>query len=241
MPRREEAPTFEGTERVLGDKYTHPAYGCVTITRPQGQTRLFGSDLVHNSTVRMTVYTACDYRGYHDNRHMSDRIVCEVEMSEPQWSRLVASAGMGGGVPVTFTCRTEGQLVECPGIASPQMSKKDLHGHELEQYLRESLEKAHIVLTRLREQVKTPGSVSKKELASILHELELAIQHLPVNAEFAYRQFREATETVVEDAKAEVEAFVLNLAVNTGLEQLRNLAPSTELIEGPDGRKGTEA
>lgn len=39
------------TSPMGGVRLKHPAFGRVTLTRPSGQKRLFGSDLIHHSTV----------------------------------------------------------------------------------------------------------------------------------------------------------------------------------------------
>lgn len=227
--RHEQAPTKRSVESPTHDvEYDHPAFGCVTVTNWTGGgrgVRLFGSDLGHSSGITLTFHEAAMLRGLSVDRHMPGKILLEVDMSESQWARFVASSGNGSGTPVTVKAKRTGGIEQPPQIAAPELSKKELHGEEMADALRRTLSVAQDVTNAIGALVGSPGSVSKTTLRELHRKLENAVGHLPGTTQFIYDQFAESTERVAEDAKLEVESFVDDMATRLGMDQLRQMAP----------------
>lgn len=213
---------------VGGTVLQHPAFGCVVVNRVSvsgGGARLFGSDLGHHSLVRIEVHEAQAVRNLSYDRHEQTRLVCSFEMSEAQWVSMIASQGMGAGVPVTFNHRREGDLVACPQIAAPSISKQELHGKEMEASLRKALADMQDVASRIEAMVSKPGSISKTELAELSKLLSRRVEQAPGSVEYIFKQFGHATESVASAAKTEVEAFIANTAQRIGLKQMQLPSP----------------
>lgn len=187
---------------------THPAFGCVTVTNWQsgGSQRLFGSDLLHASGIRLLITRAKMYRGLSQYRHFAGEILLELDLSMAQWARLVASTGLGGGVPVTLRSARVGTLDEMPGIAAPAKSRKELHGEEMAEALRERLGAILQLSRELGEAI--DESKGKAKLRELQREIHRNAEQLPGSVEFVYKQFAEATEAATEDAKVEVESHL---------------------------------
>lgn len=235
MTRKNTTPTkHDSAHPHLTDAvYRHPAFGCAVLTQWNSNVpmRLFGSDLGHHTGITLRFYAAEQHRGLSSDRHVPTEILLEVDLSGAQWARLVSSQGLGSGAPVTITERRTGGFEEVPGIAAPEASKREIHGEEMAAGLRARLAEMRRVAERLTAIVEGPGVVSKNELRALSKDLARHVEQVPGSVQFVYDQFAEATEQVVEGAKAEVEAHVAGVATRLGLENLRDLAP--RLLAGP--------
>jgi hypothetical protein len=108
---------------------------------------------------------------------------------------------------------------------------------ELRESLREASAGVAAAQAALAEMGK-PGAKppTKKDLEALADLLRRGGEQFEGNMAFVQRSFAESMEKSVDAAKTEVEAFVANLAMRTGLEALRQgTAPS--LIEGGDGHE----
>jgi hypothetical protein len=212
-------------------RYDHDAFGVVRVSKSQGTPRtLFGSALRHQQTVDIELSRA------HLNRdwvHGEETIV-RWSMSETQWARFVASQGDGTGTPVTleYAPPRGGGIARMPGLVSGPAKKT------FEDELRESLREASAAAQAALAEMGKPGAKppTKKDLEALSDLLRHGGKQFEGNMAFVQRSFAESMEKTVEAAKTEVEAFVANLAMRTGLEALRHGTAPT-LIEGGDGHE----
>ena len=228
MRRDEMAPVAKEVKSPTHDiEYSHPAFGCVTVTNwtSGNAVRLFGSDLGHSGGITLAFYEATSLRGLSTDRHHPGPILLEIDMSESQWARFVASSGKGCGTPVTITAKRTGPIEQPPRIAAPELSKREVHGEEMRAQLHKKLETARKCTEAIAAMLDGSGSISKTALRAVYKDLDLAVSHLPGSTQFIYDTFAEATENLANDAKLEIEAFVDNLATQLGIEQLRLMAP----------------
>lgn len=225
----------QDTSPLGGAIIEHDAFGCVTVARSRvggSGARLFGSDLAHHTTVRLELSRAEGRRSLSRDWHHAQELVAVIEMSEAQWVSLIASHGLGEGVPVTFTHRRTGELLQCPEIAPPELTKQGQHIDEMRASLLQSLDEMKAVADRLAQMVGEAGSFPKKELAELSRTLSRAVEHAPSNAQFAVNQFSKMTETAVSTAKVEIEAFTAGMAQHVGLQHLRESAPRIDFGAG---------
>lgn len=207
--------TIETEGPWKGDtNYEHPAFGVATVTRwTAGGTgfRMFGSDLSHNVGLTIKIQLAGLHRGLSTDRVFPKGTIVEWTMSESQWARFVASVGNGSGIPVTLRHYREGEFVNAPLIAAPELSRKEVHGQEMADRLKQALKDAAADVELLGKMIEE-GRLNKKELREMHGRLSRSIGYAPGNVKFAFDTFVEAVETVVDDAKTEVEAHVGHLA-----------------------------
>lgn len=236
MSIRETAPTATPVESGPwkgSTEFNHPAFGQVTLTRWQSGGRghrLFGSDLSHSSGITIKVSRAELRRALStDGIHATEPVV-EFSMSESQWSRMVSAIGLGSGVPVTLRHYRSGEFVEAPLIAAPELSRKELHAHEMRERLLEALQTANEQIDRMRTMI-DEGKLSKKDLRELHATLSHAVGRIPGNVAFAFDTFTEALEQVVGDAKSEFEAHIGAFSMRLGMEHLRDTAPRLEGAE----------
>lgn len=218
-------------------RYTHPAFGLVTVTQWHGggdaeNTRMFGSDIGHNSGITLSFESAELIRDtLSQDRVHGHGTLLEVTMSLSQWSRFVSSIGNGGGIPVTIRRKRGGDLIPCPQIAAPEASKREVHGEEMHAALKKRLDAMRSQVDKLGAMI-ADGKITKTTLKEAHSELSRHVDQLPGSVQFVYDQFARATEQVVNDAKTEFEVHVDGVASRLGYQQIRDMAP---LLSGGAG------
>lgn len=225
-------PKVERQEGPMeGERYTHPAYGQISVMKgnlSQGGMELFGSDLNHRSVLTITISTA------HLDRHLnrdwirSDRDVVSFHMSEAQWASFVSSQG-GSGVPITFERRPDDSapVNRMPGIESPE-TMIELFDREIRERCAEYMQSA-TTLMELTQQALDDGKANKGLLKQMNELAKTLSVGMPNSMGFVQKQMASAMEKTVSAGKIELEAFVNDMAVRTGIEALRN--QSVSLIE----------
>lgn len=203
--------------------HEHPAFGCVTVSRIShgGQgCSMFGSEIRHDTTMRLKVTTAKKDRHLHrDWIHGDGWPYVEFSFTEAQWATFVSSAGMGCGTPCTISMIRDGKYVEVPGIQWGE-SKKAEFQREIHKRASKAMEDVTAAIAAL-EALTTGASVSKVALKKITHDLKCAAGNIPGNMKFVQESFVEAMEATVEDAKAVIEAFAQTTAMRIGTDNLQ--------------------
>jgi len=211
-PVKREATTGPGERETVRE--THPAFGVATVTRGTGTSKaLFQSDVLHNSTVRLSVLQAERGRElYRDYVHGRTPVV-EVEMSMAQWGALVSSVGIGSGVPVTIR-RTQ-ELFQVPDLPyEPRMQQSVTEVHTSIDKL---MEHSRSTLEELTEAIE--GKKGVKAIREALSAHTGSITHAANNADFAVKKLVDAGEQVTSQVRADIESQILEaerFAVGTG-------------------------
>lgn len=213
-----DSPSKKGAVRS-----THPAFGLVTVSRPQANpgVNLFGSDLSHNHLISVTIQTAKNERELGRDWQFPTGTLLEFHMSEAQWAKFVSGAGRSQATPVTLSyAPSPGSSYEVvPSIEVPKESRKDQFNAEFKEGLRIALEEIRTISENLRK-LTEEKSVSKTKLKELSKSLEIGVGNLPSNLNFAVTSFKEATEDTVEAAKAEIEAYATNALLKAGEKAL---------------------
>lgn len=191
----------------------HPAFGTAVISRRSGTPRaLFQSDLQHTETVTLSIHRAVRGRSLHRDWVHPRRELIEIEMSLSQFGALVSSQGIGSGVPVTIRL-TESEyfvpeLPYQPRIATVvEESKKSVN---------KLLEHIKAKYSNLRSVIDNKGGVKATREAA--DSLRYAIENAESNIGFTVKSVADATESVVSQAKADIEAHILDAARAVGID-----------------------
>lgn len=203
--REIQAPT------VIDGVESHPAFGKVTVVRGSGSPRtLFQSDIQHSHTVSLTVETATRRRDTHqDWVHGREQIV-EIEMSESQWAALVASVGNGSGTNVTLRSVPGDRSVPAlPYQPRTEVSRQNVTG-AVDRLLADVKEK----FAHLEELEEAKAGVRERRAARAA--LRNALANATPNARYAVETLEEATENVVTQARADIEAMVADATARHG-------------------------
>lgn len=210
------AATARSTQAVSPDKHgddTHPTFAVAGAVRREGTPRtLFQSDLKHSSTIVVSVHTATRKRDLNRDWIHPRHELIEFEMSEVQWGAFVSSMGKGSGVPVTLR-RTESQSYIPQLPYEPRMSK---NRQEVDDVVGKLFANVKAALDELEELENNKGGVKARREAR--KKLQGAFMNAGPNARFAVDSLTEAAESVVDQAKADIETHALQAAQRMGIE-----------------------
>lgn len=212
----------QGTGRQSDSEiHRHPAFGVLTVTKPQGGNgAMFGSDVPHYGCMRIEVRTAELRRDLsRDWVYGQDHLVA-FELTHAQWAEFISSAGSGTGTPCTLRYReTQGVL---PGIEKVA-TKYDTHRQEISDAAEKRLQKALDALRAISASVDS-GKTGKTVLRPLIDDAMRELDQLPGSIAFVLRSAEEALEKATTDAKVEVESFVSTTAQRLGFENLQDMA-----------------
>jgi hypothetical protein len=190
------------------ERYTHPAFGSVTLTTVNGGGgTMFLSNVRHPRRVRFEVCQAIMERSYNHDKHYADKSIVHFEMSEIQFAELVSGMNKGNGTPCTLTwMRGEGYL---PDIVLPSSSAR------FKGEVKEAFARAAAAIRGVKAEVQKTldaAKVSKVKQEEILRHLSALEREVGSNLPFMHHQFEESLEGMVAEAKSVVEAYASNVA-----------------------------
>jgi hypothetical protein len=224
-PRSQEEPTTDAN----GDQ-THPAFAVATVHTRSGTPRaLFQSDLMHSNTVVLSVQTATRKRDLKRDWIHPRRELIEIEMSETQWGGLVSSMGKGGGVPVTLR-RSENETFVAELPYQPRTAENRREVLETVEQLLADAKAAMAALDAAED-----GKAGVKERRELRNRLRSTLDNAGGNAKFAIDSLAEATESLVNQARADIETHIMRASAAHGV-QASVVFPGLELkeIEAPE-------
>jgi hypothetical protein len=187
---------------------------------------LFGSSVKNSQVISLTIYPADVERHLSENwYHAKGNPLIEVLLSPLQFAELLTTMNVGFGIPGTLV-RHEDRFFGLPEYPSTAEQFKDEVQDDLKAVLDKMLQ-AEKVIENLIDDPKPIRKQARNELKDLVSSYRKLIEdHLP----FVLNQFsRHMAETVTE-AKADVDAFVENTIVKTGLVELKKQHPQ---ITGP--------
>jgi hypothetical protein len=177
------------------------------------------------------------HRNLHNDWVFPTETIVNFSMSEAQWAMFATGRGTGEALPVTLELvPLRGVLTRVPEIERPMDTRKEQFDLEVKEKLKDTLAS----ILRATEEIKDLSngkSVSKVALRTAVGCLESTLKNLPSNLQFSVDQFVETTAGMVEDAKQEVEAYVLNAAHKVGMKAIRDRSegPLLPPIDGDTG------
>lgn len=229
MAKREVQNPVVTPDGILGEKSTHPAFGCVTVTRPNGgRNVMFGSEILHDSYVQLEIREAFEFYDHGYKRHMAGNVIASVKMTADQWARMVSAIGVGSGTPCTLDwVRGVGYL---PGIPEPALGEK--HKVTLAEKGKEAIDAAVKMVNDI-ELLLAEGKISQKAAKALQSQADRTINIIKGTIPFVVEQVVEHVESVVVDAKATVEAHLNQIVHDAGLQHLKGLpqAPQGKIEE----------
>lgn len=202
------------------DKTTHKheSYAMLQINRTTttGATNLFGSSIKHSDTIRLQITEGKLDRHLNRDWYHGGKQYIEIEMSNSQFAEAITSLNQGSGVPVTLKRLWGRQIKECPHADKRQ---------EFEDEFRERMEKLSNDLDKLTEHTEftlyDKKTINKADKELILSEIKRIKQEVKSNMPFIYKSFNEQMDKTVLEAKGEIEGFMMNKIIASGLNGLQ--------------------
>lgn len=205
-------------------RYTHDSFGKVTVLKvqcgPPG-TVLFGSALKHQHYMVVEVERANLDRYLNRDWIHSEETIVRFAFSEAQWAQFVSSQGCGTGTPVTLERAPEigTPIRQMDGLISEPVKK--VFDREIKERTKRAVEDGKKALDQLNAML-AGKTISKTDLKAAISHLQTHVNNLPANMGYVQESFQESMEKTVQDGKIEIETFLSNLAMTTGMEVLRN-------------------
>lgn len=228
-------------ERKLGEdgsiEETHPAFGLARLGRTQGSQRLFGSALSHcNGYVTLTIREASRHRSGHGyDFYFGGKDLIEVAFSEAQFAQMITCWNSGEGVPCTIEhVRGDAESYRPTWPAEDQQADTERVREEFSMRVEAICKKVGEMAAAL-EPILEKKSLTNEDRGK-LRAIVVAVDRLVNDSgPFMTKQFVEVTETVLQRAKSEIDAFVTRVVQETGLEALREMGKAVQLpARAPD-------
>lgn len=194
------------------DKDKHESYGMIDISRFTGNgSQFFGSDLVHNGGISITISTAEKERKLNSEWYHADKSLIRIELSHNQFVDAITSGMNTSGVPCTIS--------RFNGLSIPQINhvidKKDQFSNEMKSTHEEYASKIDAILEKLE------GNIGKRKASEIEHDLKVLKSHIESNTIYVMGCFNEAMEKTVTEAKHSISNYIDHKVHTLGLEGMR--------------------
>lgn len=210
------------------EREEHPSYGMVRFSRCQGNPgRLFGSSLrTHESYVTLSVGSGERIHSSGYDRYFGSMRgeFIEVDLSAAQFAELLTTMNVGAGVPCTIR-RFNGKKIENPPETQVEVEKiRTAFKRDMKNLASRCKSDVKAV-----QEILDKKNLTKADREEILNKVNRIMMNVESDTPFMLSQFEEATEKVVQHAKAEVDAFatanVLAEGIRSIAEQLNSKTP----------------
>jgi hypothetical protein len=225
---KREKITMESKKSTTGGiEYSDPAMVTVSFSRQTvgGRgTSLFGCSVKNHSVISLKVHPATVDRNLsQDWVHEQMIPIVEVLLSPNQFAELLTTMNSCPGTPGTLVLYN-GERYETPEFPSKSEQFKNEAKANIEKAMK-GLGETEDAITAMLDDPKPIGKAVRKQLRDMVRVYRRLLEdHVP----FLMDQFARQMNKTVSEAKAEVDAFVTDMAIRTGLESLKKSAPQIE-------------
>lgn len=193
---------------------SHPSWATAQFSRISGHTNLFQTTIDGGSFITLTIRRASRDRGLSNYWVYGSEELIRVAMSNNQFANLITTMNMGSGEPCTIR-HWQGESVPEPERDHP----REAIDREFEKECAEVHRRSAEVLDKIREIFSKP-SVNKADRERVIGLVSGMILPLVDSMPFIQKQFTEAMDGVVTEAKSEIDAFVEAKVRSLGIEKL---------------------
>lgn len=197
---------------------THPCYGQIQISKFQGDSRFFASDVQHRGGITISISRASlDRNLNHDWIHDKETLV-EVQMSPLQFAELITTGMNTSGVPCTIRRDASGNV-------EPADFTNGIDQFESE-YSDTSEESAKLVqeVMEMVDKSLSGKTVKKADIKAIKSRLRFAHQHIKSNIPYVKTCFGEHIARSIVEAKTSVENFIESKIRHLGVKSLEDMS-----------------
>lgn len=190
----------------LESRETHESFGMVSFGRVQGAARLFGTSIPrHDGFIELTVRRAERNFSYGRQTFYGDRVpLVRVWMSVAQFAEAITSLNVGDGVPCTLRSMGMVDFDQVPEM----MTEHALVEQELVDKFNDRTDALREAIDELSAYAEGRSSVSKARLRDVVKAAEFALRTFTESTPHALKNFHEAAERVVSQAKTEIDAAI---------------------------------
>lgn len=195
----------------------HESFGQISFSRINGRNRFYGSELQQDNYIEMKVYHSEVKRTLTKDWYYtkSNKPIIKLRMSAGQFSEMITNMNTGNGVPCTLE-RIEDKILE---QLPEQESRKEFVHNEFNSRMRSFAKTIREKQLKARELV-NKKILSKQDMHNLNTHIEWLSQEISSNIPFFMECFQETMDTVVHEAKLEVENAIQHKINVLGLEKL---------------------
>ena len=196
---------FVNEEDDKPERMEHPSFGMVSLNSRSGNHPLFGVDYPTGHSLTLKVHRAVFERSLHRTHLYERESIIEIELSEVQWARLVASMN-STGVPCTIRRRQTGPY---EGIEDPPQHMSDPVKMKAGVKKRAEMIAANLGHVRkLVDEALNGGTPTKAKLKEIAEWLQQTQQAIDKDMPYLTQVMSEQVDEMMTSAKAEVDAHI---------------------------------
>ncbi len=208
-----------------GKEETHPCYGQVRISKFQGDSNFFGSNVTHKGGITIQISRASYQRSLSHNWIHGNESLIEVQLSPLQFAELITTGMNTEGVPCTIRSDHTG-FVEQANFADDVEHFKNEYNENVQNQISGIAEAIQLVDDGL-----SAKSVKKSDLNTIKSRLVSLQQDIVSNMPYVKKSFTQHIQKTILEAKTSVECFIESRVISLGLKSLQDLS-SKKLGEG---------
>ncbi len=210
---------------VFGEEETHPCYGQISVSKYQGDSEFFGSNVTHHGGIIIEVCKASYNRHLsHDWTHSEETLV-EVRLSPLQFAELITTGMNTQGVPCTIYRDHNGRVEQANFTDSIEQFGNE-YNEDVENQIASIKDAMAMVETAL-----SAKSVKKSDLKSIHAKLSAMHTDIKSNMPYVKKCFTEHVQKSVLEAKTSVESFIDAKVRSLGIKSLKDLSINKKLEE----------
>ncbi len=202
---------------IIDKQEYHESYGMVRIGRISGGNgKFFGSHIKCNNYITIEISDASVSNDLGRNWFFSKNEITKIKLTPTQFSELITTTN-GTGVPCTLEVVNGKRREPVPEDTKTEARKAvDYFKARMEKFddeMTEYSDKAQEILEK--------KSINKSDRAELLNQLRRMHQEVKSNIPFYMEQFNKSANKVVNDAKAEVDAFTTHIIQKAGIEAIK--------------------
>ena len=197
---------------------SHESFGMLSISRCQGDTPLFGSQLDSlGSFISLKIMEGSVRHSLSRDWYHEGKVLVEVRLSAAQFAQAITTLNSSPSTPCT--------VVQILGNHLEPVPERKTESKQIEEGFREKIRTMASRLAQGRDKAASlldKKTITKSDKQELLEVFRSVIQDVKDNMPFVLTSFQESTQKTVAQAKIEVDAFAGMVLQLAGLDAIKN-------------------